>query len=78
MHLPSSFSSKRGKVETKIINYSNNLFMNFKFGLFCIILINGIYLYYCYYKRPIIEFCIFFYFSILIFHIIVYQFKGNK
>ena len=78
MHLPSSFSTKRGKIETKIIDYSNTLFKNFKFGLLCILLINGIYLYYCYYKKPILEFCLFFCFSVLIIHIVIYQLKGNK
>ena len=78
MHLPSSFSSKRGKLETKIIDFSNILFKNFLFGLFLALLINGIYLYYWYNKKPMMEFCILSYFSILFFHIIIYQLKGNK
>jgi len=78
MHLPSSFSSKRGKIESKILDFSNKLFKNFKFGLFFGLLINCIYLYFCYYKSPIIKILIIFYFINLIFHIIIYQFKENQ
>jgi len=78
MHLPISFSKERGKIETKILDFSNKLFKNLKFGICFALLINAIYLYFCYYKKPIIELFIFLYFLNLILHIFIYQFKENK
>ena len=77
MLLPKEFSSKRGEFETKIINISNKIFKNKILGICFCLLINAIYLYFCYYKNPFIATFIFFYLLFLISHIIFYQFKGQ-
>ena len=78
MFLPSAYSTKRGELETKIINFSNKIFENIIFGIFFDILINLIYIYCWYNKKTLIETFIFFYLLFLILHIIIYKFKGNK
>ena len=77
MFLPNSFSSKRGELESKIINSSNRIFKNKIFGICFSILINAIFLYFCYYKKPLISAFFFFYLLFLISHIIAFQFKGK-
>ena len=78
MHLPKSFSTERSKLEKEILDFSNKIFKNIKFGFAFVLLINGIYLYNWYYKMPLIATFIFFYFLFLVSHTIIYQFKGNK
>ena len=78
MLLPISFSTKRGELEIKIINISNGIFKNRIYGICFCIVINAIFLYFCYYKNPLISTFIFFYLLFLISHIILFQFKGNK
>ena len=78
MRLPISFSNKRGKIETKILDFSNAFFKNPKSGFIFAFLNNALYLYFCYYKRPLISIFIFFNLLILVSHIIMFQFIGNK
>ena len=78
MHLPASFSEERGKIETKILDFSSRIFINLKAGICFSILLNSIYLYYWYYKTPISAIIIFYILLILVFHIIIFQFQGNK
>ena len=73
MHLPIEFSSKRGKIETKILEFSNKIFQT-KFGILFAILNNAIYLYLCYYKNYFFGIFIYFYFLVLVSHIIMHQF----
>ena len=77
MYLPFSYGTKRGKLETSILNFSNRIFENKIIGICFAIFINAWYLFYCY-KSPIISILIFFYFLVLLSHIILYQLKGNK
>ena len=78
MHPSIAFSSKRGNIDSKIIGFSKTIFENKKIGICFSILINAIYLYFCYYKSPIISIFISFYLLFLVSNIIIYQFKGDK
>lgn len=77
MYLPFSYGTKRGKLETSILDFSNRIFENKIIGICSAIFINACYLFY-YYKSPIISILIFFYLFVLLSHIIIYQIKGNK
>lgn len=78
MHLPASFSEKRGNIETKILDFSSRIFINLKVGLCFAIIFNAIYIYYWYHKASISAIFIFYVLFILIFHIIIYQFTEKK
>ena len=78
MHLPFSYSSKRGNIETSMLNFSNSIFENKIVGVCSAIFINASYLYYCYHKTSITSILIFFYLFVLVSHIIINQLKGNK
>ena len=78
MRLPISFSDKRGELETKILGFSNRIFKNPKAGLTFAILNNILFLYSCYYKRPLFAIFIFFNLITLVSHIIMFQFIGKK
>ena len=70
--------TKKGWLETSILDFSNNIFYNKRLGIILSIIINSIYIYLCYHKTPIISIFIFLYFLYLFYHIIVYQLKGTK
>ena len=70
--------TKKGWLETSILDFSNNIFYNKRLGIMISILINCIYIYLCYHKTPIISIVIFLYFLYLFSHIILYQLKGSK
>ena len=78
MRLPFSYGTKRGNLETLVLHFSNRIFENKIIGICSAIFINAAYLYYCYYKSPIISMLIFFYVFVLLSHIIIYQLKGIK
>jgi hypothetical protein len=78
MRLPISFSDKRGELETKILKFSNRIFKNPKTGFTFAILNNILFLYSCYYKRPLFAIFIFFNLITLVSHIIMFQFIGKK
>ena len=78
MRLPISFSDHRGELETKILGFSNRIFKNPKAGFTFAILNNILYLYSCYYKRPIFAIFIFLNLITLVSHIIMFQIIGNK
>ena len=69
---------KKGEIETKILDISNNIFYNKEIGIILSIIINFLYIYLCYHKTPIISILIFFNFLFLLFHIIISQLTGNK
>ena len=78
MHFQTEYNTKQLTLEEKILNFSNKIFFNKIYGFCFVTVFNSIYLYFCYYKISIISIFIFFYLLFLIFHIILYQFKGNK
>ena len=67
--------SKKWEIERKILDISNNIFYNIKFGVILSIIINLIYIYFYYHKTPIFAIFIFFIFIFLLSHIIINQFK---
>ena len=78
MRLPVSFMDKRGEIETKVLLFSNRIFQNPKFGFTFAIVNNILYLYSCYYKRPLFAIFIFFNLLTLVSHIIMFRFINNK
>ena len=78
MRLPISYGTKRGNLETSLLNFSSLIFECKIVGICSAIFINASYLYYCYYKFPIISIFIFFYLFVLVSHIIINKLKGNK
>jgi len=78
MRLPISFMDNRGEIESKIIEFSNRIFKNPKAGFTFAFLNNFLYLYSCYYKRPLFAIFIFFNLLILVSHIIMFQFIDKK
>lgn len=78
MHLPASFSSERGKLETKILDFSNRLFKNFKCGLAFTLIFDALYIYLWYKKTPLTAIFLYFYIINILFHIIIFQCIGKK
>ena len=70
--------TKKGEIETKILDISNNIFYNKELGIILSIIINFLYILLCYYRTPIISIVIFFIFLFLLSHIIIYQLKETK